>query len=673
MSNRKYESGYEKLKKKQKVEKLIECQRGALDKFVIIHKNDAEENSIGENVIEQPLIDLINNEENVIEQPPIDNTDNGVEQPPRDDIDNGENVIEQPPINNTDNTNSHNFNQELEDNILEIVVEGNVEHNNTSSEVPTNIYDPGLWKNIDGKFRDLMIEKDPIRHDNFQYPKDENNRYFYSSYLDKVYYFCCKLFGSTNKNLGSKLKSHETNQKRLIAKQTIDKHIQEQINKEKEHWEKVLHRIIAIVKYLSKNNLAFHGTNEKMYEKGNGNFLSLIEILAEFDPIMQEHVRQIKSNETRNHFLSNTIQNELIEMIAFQVKNSIIEKVKDAKYFFVILDCTPDVSHQEQMTLILRCVDTSKSPIKIEEYFLEFLKVDDTSGKGYDNGSNIKGKNQGVQRRLLSINPRAFYTLCGCHNLNLVLCDMASSSPRAISFFFGVLQHIYSLFASSTKRWKILQDNVSKFSVKSLSQTHWESRIESVKAIKFQASKILQSKDMHIDVAIDHIKGLITYLKHYRENGFALTLESTEKMAIEMDIEPKFREKYKIHRKPHFDENISNEITHSPEESFPIEFNEYSDIDGLDLFSELKVLREVLREEISTPIEVLSYIKTLDSFPNVYIAYIILLTIPVTVATAERNRLNGLAILSNESEVLELLDYKTLINDFAAKKSRRLI
>ena len=203
----------------------------------------------------------------------------------------------------------------------------------------------------------------------------------------------------------------------------------------------------------------------------------------------------------------------------------------------------------------------------------------------------------------------------------------------------------------------------------------------------------------------------------------------------------------KFIKKLHFDENISNEITHSPEESFHIEyflyildqsinsietrfeqflqyetifgflfdskkikaldedelkkycinlekflrFNEYSDIDGLDLFSELKVLREVLREEISTPIEVLSYIKTLDSFPNVYIAYRILLTIPVTVVTAERSfsklkllksylkstmlqdRLNELVILSIESEVLKLLDYKTLINDFAAKKARKLI
>lgn len=39
------------------------------------------------------------------------------------------------------------------------------------------------------------------------------------------------------------------------------------------------------------------------------------------------------------------------------------------------------IAHQEQMSFILRCVDISSSPIKIEGYFLEFLKVDDTTGK----------------------------------------------------------------------------------------------------------------------------------------------------------------------------------------------------------------------------------------------------------------------------------------------------
>ena len=40
--------------------------------------------------------------------------------------------------------------------------------------------------------------------------------------------------------------------KRLKRKKTIDKNLQEQTNKEKEHWEKVLLRIIAIKFYDEK-------------------------------------------------------------------------------------------------------------------------------------------------------------------------------------------------------------------------------------------------------------------------------------------------------------------------------------------------------------------------------------------------------------------------------------
>ena len=39
----------------------------------------------------------------------------------------------------------------------------------------------------------------------------------------------------------------------------------------------------------------------------------------------------------------------------------------------------------------------------------------------------------------------------------------------------------------------------------------------------------------------------------------------------------------------------------------------------------------------SAPINVLNYLKRLDSFPNAYIAYRILLAIPITVAFVERS------------------------------------
>ena len=69
------------------------------------------------------------------------------------------------------------------------------------------------------------------------------------------------------------------------------------------------------------------------------------------------------------------------------------------------------------------------------------LNVNDVRGQGYDNGSNMKGKHQGVKTRLLEINPRALYMPCSCHSLNLTLCDMAKSCSKAITFF-GVVQRI---------------------------------------------------------------------------------------------------------------------------------------------------------------------------------------------------------------------------------------
>ncbi|XP_058181187.1 uncharacterized protein LOC131299619 [Rhododendron vialii] len=126
------------------------------------------------------------------------------------------------------------------------------------------------------------------------------------------------------------------------------------------------------------------------------------------------------------------------------------------------------------------------------------LDIGDLKGQGYDNGSNMKGKNKGVQTRVLEVNSRAFYMLCGWHSLNFVLCNMANSYSKA-KIFFEVVQRLYVLFSSSTQRWAILKDNlkdVKGLTLKTLSQIRWESRIESIKSITYHPSKL---KDALVD------------------------------------------------------------------------------------------------------------------------------------------------------------------------------
>ena len=178
-------------------------------------------------------------------------------------------------------------------------------------------------------------------------------------------------------------------------------------------------------------------------------------------------------------YLSSIICNEFVELMAKIVLSNIISVVKTAKYFAISVDLTPDVSHVDQLTFIVRFVDSSG---KLVERFMKFtpisghngetmtnvvldtlhghdLSIMDCRGQSYDNASNMPGKYRGLQARISEVNPLDVYVPCSAHSLNLVGSCAAECCVNAISFF-GFVQTLFNFFSASTHGWSILKSTI---------------------------------------------------------------------------------------------------------------------------------------------------------------------------------------------------------------------
>lgn len=606
---------------------------------------------------------------------------------------------------------------------------------------------------------------------------------------------------------------------------TVDEKLHDEIRQESCFWRAVLKRLVKITLLLATNSLPFRGHRETIGDVYNGNFLAQVELLAEFDPLMNELIKKPKN---KVKYLSPTIQNELIDVLSSHLEKNIVSDIMAAPFFSVITDTTQDISKVDQLSQVIRYVQILKSDddrptsVDICESFLGFYACADQTagglseqivstvqgkglsfskcrGQGYDGARTMSGIYNGVQKRIMDIQPKAKYVHCAAHNLNLVVNDAINGVQEAQAFF-TILQELYTFFGHSIRRWDLLSSvtGESQITLKKLNPTRWAGRLMSIMGIKHRyvdvmksltrlilgnghrdereeaarlkkqiecfefvlhivimakilaeintASQYLQSKDADIERATEHLRNAAANLTEIRTN-FKAVKEEAVNACMTWGVVPSFAQKRKSKRKRHFEELAEDSRLTDPENCFRVNvFYKMLDIASNQITSRFEAITAVvekfsvlnpvnltrldeheiveaatgLQEEYSDdlseafPMQLVTFKASLkieiakvqsirqlahmlivehsavsSAFPDVFTALVLFLTLPVTVAGAERSfsklkiiksylrntmgqsRLRGLSLLAIEASRAKLMNTDLLINEFAEMKARR--
>ncbi|XP_065667803.1 uncharacterized protein LOC136088075 [Hydra vulgaris] len=488
----------------------------------------------------------------------------------------------------------------------------------------------------------------------------------------------------------------------------FDEYMVSQIKREFNYWSAILNRIVAVIRFLAGKGLAFRGHNEVIGSSNNGNYLGMLELLTQFDSVLKQHIDTFANKGKGNvNYLSKTICEELIDIMSQKVLTHIITEIKKTKYWGIIVDSTPDISHVDQLSVIFRyylnghvyerffCFlqiksHDGKSLITDILDLLERYDIDITNcrGQAYDNASNMSGKYSGLQTCLKERSELAFYIPCAGHSLNLVgqcsvtLCHIAEDTEEN----------------SDTRHEALcLLNKITKLEFAFMAVL-WHHILKRFNAV----SKFLQKVELDLHTASNMLLSLIDFVKNLR-NDFTRFENESKKLSSFIEKDYSDKNKRKVIKKLSNGENQVDSLSVSDKfrvntffviidklvTQLTIRSDGYNHLQPLGFFSHKKDKSET--ENTLIPLHVLNWIveTDIDVFPNVYIAYRLFLTVPITNCEAERSfstlkrvknmhrstmvhsRLSNIARLTIEPKLLKTLDFSDVIAELRQRKAEK--
>ena len=249
-----------------------------------------------------------------------------------------------------------------------------------------------------------------------------------------------------------------------------------------------------------------HRDDSKHYDetKNNpGNLQAILGYLATYgkNHVFNEHIKNASINAT---YRSKTTQEILIQICGKMIETSIVQDIKNARYFSILADEAADISNVEQMAIVIRFVDSTS---RIRESFLGFyqcneglsgkavsakiletvkelgLDMNNCRGQGYDGAGNMAGKCTGAATLIQKKYSQALYVHCKSHLLNL--CVASSCNLQLVRNMMGQVRVVSQFFEAHPKRSKVLKSSIVRIlpqarhrRLLNVCRTRWVARID---------------------------------------------------------------------------------------------------------------------------------------------------------------------------------------------------
>lgn len=256
-------------------------------------------------------------------------------------------------------------------------------------------------------------------------------------------------------------------------------------------------KILSNLRFLARESCAVRGDGDE----SDGNFMQLLKLRGEDDPKVYEWIMK-----PTNKYTSHPIQNEMLKVMALEALRDIAARLHASQFYMIMADETTDVSNREQVTIVLRWVDDTDFSVPEEfvgmyvvpaidsDTLLSTLKdtlvelnlpLSKARGQCYDGASTMSGVRNGIAAQICK-EPRAVYTHCYGHSLNLAAADAVKGSIVMKSTLDTT--HEIKLVKYSPRRDEIFRTLKSQLEpdspgIRVLCPTRWTVRADSLASI----------------------------------------------------------------------------------------------------------------------------------------------------------------------------------------------